>query len=561
MGIFDRRPNVEKMKAKRDVKGLIEALRYKDEYVRKDAAIALGKIGDERAIDPLIQALKDKHYVRREAARALGVIGGERVVGPLIQALRHEDGTVRMYAASALGKIRDERAIDPLIQALKDNINDRYDRKNFSEPLRIIGKPAIGPLIEALKDEDDRFLRETLGKMGELALEPLIRALKDEDWRVREGVAEALGETGDERALIPLVQILEDMDSSVRYTVAFALDKLGWKPSNDKEKVHYLIARKKWSQLEEAGEPAVEPLIRALKDRHVDVRKSIAEALGMMGDQRAVEPLIEALKDENEGVREVAALALGMMGDQRAVEPLIEALKDGCADVRGNAAEALGRLGDVRAAESLTQTLENGYRYVRENAALALGMMGDQRAVEPLIEAMKEVHSDFEVIRVLGKLGDLRAAEPIISWLFMSTDPLYAIQDPQRLNSLIEGIRNLFGDYTALILKASRYVEIRKEVTWEGHKYDAGIVHHNVRENDEAIRELCRIPTKISSNILRKVLQKKDIEIKVGWSCMFEDYGILSFENQREMAKKELEQRENPPYDPSAYLEKGAWKI
>ena len=46
MGIFDRlfKPNVERLQEKKNVKGLIKALRHKDSDVRRDAAWALGKI-------------------------------------------------------------------------------------------------------------------------------------------------------------------------------------------------------------------------------------------------------------------------------------------------------------------------------------------------------------------------------------------------------------------------------------------------------------------------------------------------------------------------------------
>lgn len=55
MGILDLfKPNVEKMVKKRNVKGLVKALVYKDFIVRNKAAKALGKIGDARAIEPII---------------------------------------------------------------------------------------------------------------------------------------------------------------------------------------------------------------------------------------------------------------------------------------------------------------------------------------------------------------------------------------------------------------------------------------------------------------------------------------------------------------------------
>ena len=43
------------------------------------------------------------------------------------------------------------------------------------------------------------------------------------------------------------------------------------------------------------GEPAVEPLINALKDKDSFVRWKATGALVKIGDERAVEPLINAL--------------------------------------------------------------------------------------------------------------------------------------------------------------------------------------------------------------------------------------------------------------------------
>ena len=74
MGIFDGlfKPNVERLQEKKNVKGLIKALRHKDRRVRSEAAEALGEIGDKRAVEPLIQALKDEYWdVRLRAEKAL----------------------------------------------------------------------------------------------------------------------------------------------------------------------------------------------------------------------------------------------------------------------------------------------------------------------------------------------------------------------------------------------------------------------------------------------------------------------------------------------------------
>jgi len=56
------------MKARQDVKGLIKALEYqKDSDIRALAAHFLGELGDSRAVEPLIAALKDTENIVHQA--------------------------------------------------------------------------------------------------------------------------------------------------------------------------------------------------------------------------------------------------------------------------------------------------------------------------------------------------------------------------------------------------------------------------------------------------------------------------------------------------------------
>ena len=109
----------------------------------------------------------------------------------------------------------------------------------------------------------------------------------------------------------------------------------------------------------------VEPLIKALRDSHVRVRRNAAEALGIIGEP-AVEPLLEVLLD----VRWLKELdPLGKIGDARVVEQLIRALGADDWHVRTSAAGALGRIGDVCAVEPLIKALRDEETDVRTSAA------------------------------------------------------------------------------------------------------------------------------------------------------------------------------------------------
>ena len=124
-------PNVAKLATKGDVKGLIKALDYqKDNSVRTAAAEALGKIGDVRAVDPIIAALRDpKWTVSANAAEALGRIGDPRAVGPLKAALKDGSRDVRQAAAVALAQIE-----KPGRSALRSPLACASCGRSLSEP-------------------------------------------------------------------------------------------------------------------------------------------------------------------------------------------------------------------------------------------------------------------------------------------------------------------------------------------------------------------------------------------------------------------------------------------
>ncbi|MGB2842281.1 MAG: HEAT repeat domain-containing protein [Halobacteriota archaeon] len=230
--------NVERMREKRDVMGLIKALQYKSDLeVRINAEKALGDVGDIRAVVPLIQALKDENWrVRSEAARALGKIKGALAVETLVHALEDEDSDVRKRAAAALGNIG-EPAVEPLIHALKDEDSDV--RKRVTVALDKIGWTP-GDDTERSHYLIAKKEWAELTRLGEPAVEPLIQALEDESWEVRKRAAEVLGKIGDARAVEPLIQALKDE--------------------------YWNVNKKAEEALGEIGEPAVEPLIQALKD-------------------------------------------------------------------------------------------------------------------------------------------------------------------------------------------------------------------------------------------------------------------------------------------------------
>jgi HEAT repeat protein len=439
-------PNVEKLATKGNVKGLIKALGYeKDAGTRQAAAEALGKIGNEEGVAPLIAALRDEEKVRQAAAEALEKIGAP-AVGPLVAALK--DTKVSQLAAEALEKI---------------------------------GAPAVGPLVAALKDLKVRQLAaEALEKIGAPAVGPLVAALKDT--KVSQIAIRILGQVGDNRAVEPLIAVLEDDQVHMRNAATEALDKIGWQPDQSEAGAVYWIAKGQWGKcvelgelavgplvaalrdksknvrqaasgaLEKIGPPAVEPLITALQDKGWSVRQAAAETLGQIGDSRAVEPLIATLNDKSTKVRETIAKALEKLGSP-AMESLTAALQDKDSGVRMAVAGALGQIGDAHAVESLVAALQDKDSGVRRAAAEALGQIGDARVVEPLIVALQDEnpHVRGAVAKTLGQIGDAHMVEPLIASLHQG--------DLDACDSIVEvlrkiGVKVYVGKHRDVILSA-----------------------------------------------------------------------------------------------------------
>src|SRR5438105_2278218 len=97
---------LEEERIKDEVEIQIDLLKDPDWAVRREAAITLGEMGDERCVEPLVRALQDGDWqVREVASEALGMVGSP-AVDPLIKLCRSWDH--RKAAIRAVGKIKDE---------------------------------------------------------------------------------------------------------------------------------------------------------------------------------------------------------------------------------------------------------------------------------------------------------------------------------------------------------------------------------------------------------------------------------------------------------------------
>lgn len=154
---------------------LLPLLKDKDEFVRREAAYALGRTRSRSATAPLIERLlTDKEDgVRAAAAVALGHIADEAAVVSLAHTLapdlaerengkrkREQNVFVLRAAAVSLGQIGSRAGTPALISVLSNEKLDGDVRREAARSLGMIGDPAAVPALRAASTAADPFLSE-----------------------------------------------------------------------------------------------------------------------------------------------------------------------------------------------------------------------------------------------------------------------------------------------------------------------------------------------------------------------------------------------------------------
>jgi HEAT repeat protein len=110
-------------------------------------------------MDSLIADFANDHGRARQHARESLVAIGRPAVGPLMQALQHKDWRMRWGAAKALGQIADPAAANALVKTLEDQRGGV--RWLAAEGVIALGRAGLAPLLQVLiHHSDSMWLRE-----------------------------------------------------------------------------------------------------------------------------------------------------------------------------------------------------------------------------------------------------------------------------------------------------------------------------------------------------------------------------------------------------------------
>ncbi|MHA2501724.1 MAG: HEAT repeat domain-containing protein [Candidatus Kariarchaeaceae archaeon] len=198
---------------------LIEILqKHPDPRKRALAALELGDLGYEPALEPMIERMKndDHHLVRRDCAEGLGLLGMSEAVDALIVTMNTDPHHYpRNEAAESLGKIKDKRAIPALLLFL-DSEDWEFARASGALALADLNaKETLPAILNAIKTTDDEFTRRDMLRAVHkfrdyLSLDLLFDLSQhDESWEVRKKATEILGWLASPETVEILVKILK----------------------------------------------------------------------------------------------------------------------------------------------------------------------------------------------------------------------------------------------------------------------------------------------------------------------------------------------------------------
>ena len=233
MGNSDNRPASAWQPLRQRAIGL---LRHQTPCVRVAACHMVRALPGPDAVEPLLACLSDQdRSVRIAAIHAVAAQGDPRIIPPLEAIAGGQDGYAANIAYTAIITLSGDRRVEFLRWGLRHPDREMWDAAAIAlwrrpEPALVDDlRDALRRHLTAKADSVGSQLIRALGKTGDARVaEDLLRLFSDADPYYREPLCVALGDLRT-RAAVPLLLPLlhDDGDSNLRYSVAEALGRVG----------------------------------------------------------------------------------------------------------------------------------------------------------------------------------------------------------------------------------------------------------------------------------------------------------------------------------------------
>lgn len=412
---------------------LLKDITCNDVSKRRNAAELLGG-GDERAVYPLLKALRDENPgVQDSAMRSLISIGGEVTAYMVIPLLR-EDSYLRNTAIIILREIGAFSV--PLLYSLLKDKDD--DVRKFALDLIIdINQDVDGSKILPLLKDPNQNVRASAAKaiglvLRDAAVPYLIDALNDDEWVVF-SVLEALSKIGGDASAVPVLKLLESDSITLRFAAIEALGNIGSGEATDPLLGYFPKADEMEKQevvkaLVKIGiTPSMTEISGILKDMlktgEWDEKLIALRGITQLRDNDAVGCIVDAggsLDPSDPESEDRLILIKEALREFGCSSSLVGCLEDPGIRFRGRvlAIETVGELKCRSAVPSLVKLIEGNLRDVRRASIRAIGEMSDDESRQVLHDAVSDHDSHVRkaAISAIGRIGD-KASFDLLSGL------------------------------------------------------------------------------------------------------------------------------------------------
>ncbi len=413
-----------------------------DRLLCSPTAVALGLLGDQEVVQPLVQLLNQVNAPTRAIAQSLAALYhryenlyGE---GPHISDLFQEsvtlNGCQNLLDSLSVANPEELKSLVLLLgwvdnqecaKALTRLLSEPAVRKEVVEALVRYGEGVSELLIEQLESQDLETRSAAivaLGRIGDTRSVGILIKLLKVDPELSIAAANALARIGDRSAFTPLLNLLGHQDAGVRQAAIAALNSLGHPdmPQHLQTLLRDESAYVRESAVKIAGYFAftecLELFLQSCQDPDERVRRAAIEHLPYVTeDEQEILPILAAaLARETPNVRAAATRVLAQINANLAFPYLKTAIADADPWVRYYAARSMGIHGYPEALEDLAHLVQRDPAHqVRAAAVEGLGRIGSIRAVTilaPLVLGLAQRGSDDgeltrTAIRALGNIG------------------------------------------------------------------------------------------------------------------------------------------------------------
>jgi HEAT repeat protein len=268
-----------------------------------------------------------------------------------------QDAALAEAIGAAAGTLADKAMVERMVSRLGEPRVPQPEREALVTALGALASLSVGLVLHAYlaapTDVREPY-RAVIRRAGDRALESLQGRLADKDATVVGAAAELVGLTGAPQALALLLPLLRHESEFVRESALVGLAEIG-------------------------GREICRPVMPALKDESVEVRRAAARAIAAGGDVAATTVLVRRLEQEEDaGVLAELLRAVGRLGAREAIEVLAKYAEPGgmlsrrSATVRAAAVEGLARVGSSEARGFLELYTHDKDPAVRKAAEAAL---------------------------------------------------------------------------------------------------------------------------------------------------------------------------------------------